>query len=154
MIATVLFGDQILDAEVAFLGQDLGAPVVAVLLADLAQLGDDDLHQELVAGENGTQPLDQRQHFGQLVEDLLPLEPGQALELHVEDGLRLDLAEAELRHQAAAGLDRIPRRADERDHRVEVVERDLQALEDVGARFGLAQLELRCAAAPPRAGTR
>ena len=32
--------------------------------------------------------------------------------------------------------------ADQRDHRVEMIERDLQAFEDVRARFGLAQLEL------------
>ena len=34
-------------------------------------------------------------------------------------------------------------RANQRDHRVEVIERDLQPFEDVPARFGLAQLELR-----------
>ena len=111
-------------------------------VADFAQLVDDDLHQQLVAGQDRAQPLDQLQQLGQLVEDLLALEAGEALQLHVEDGLRLDLAEAELRHQAVARLGRVLRRADERDHRVEVVERDLQALEDVGARLGLAQLEL------------
>ena len=37
-------------------------------------------------------------------------------------------------------------RANQRDHRVEVIERDLQAFEDVGARLGLAQLELGPAA--------
>ena len=37
------------------------------------------------------------QQLGQLVENLLPLEAGQPLQLHVEDRLRLDLAEAELR---------------------------------------------------------
>ena len=37
-------------------------------------------------------------------------------------------------------------RADERDHRVEVIERDPEALEDVRAGLGLAQLEL---GAPP-----
>ena len=36
--------------------------------------------------------------------------------------------------------------ADQRDHRVEVVERDAQAFEDVRARLGLAQLELDAAA--------
>ena len=36
-------------------------------------------------------------------------------------------------------------RADQRDDLVEVVERDEQALQDVGARLGLAQLELRAA---------
>ena len=84
----------------------------------------------------------EREHLGQLVDDLLPLQAGQPLELHVEDRLRLDLAEAEGRHQAVARLGRRLRRADQRDHRVEVVERDLQPLEDVGARLGLPQFEL------------
>ena len=48
-----------------------------------------------------------RDQLGQLVEDLLPLQAGQALQLHVEDGLRLHLAEAELRDQAALGLERV-----------------------------------------------
>ena len=42
----------------------------------------------------------------------------------------------------AARFDRILRAADERDDRVEMIERDPQAFEDVRARFGLAQLEL------------
>ena len=59
-----------------------------------------------LAGENGAQPLDGLQQLGQLVEDLLPLEAGQPLQLHVEDRLRLDLRQAELRHQALARLGR------------------------------------------------
>src|SRR5262249_23641383 len=66
----------------------------------------------------------------------------QPLQLHVEDGLRLDLRQAEVRHQAVARLWRRFRSADQRDHRVEVVERDLQALEDVIPGFRLPQLEL------------
>ena len=38
--------------------------------------------------------------------------------------------------------DRVLRGADQRDHRVEVIERDGQAFEDVGAGLGLPQLEL------------
>src|SRR5262249_46711114 len=73
------------------------------------------------------------------------LEAGEPLQLHIEDRLRLDLRQAERRHQAAARFERIPRSADELDHLVEVIERDLEALEDVRARFGLAQLELGAA---------
>ena len=62
-----------------------------------AQLVDDDLHQQPLAGENRAQPLDRLQQLGELVEDLLPLEAGQALQLHVEDGLRLNLRQAEAR---------------------------------------------------------
>ncbi len=41
--------------------------------------------------EDGAQPLDGLEQLGQLVEDLLPLEAGQPLQLHVEDRLRLHL---------------------------------------------------------------
>ena len=75
-------------------------------VADRLQLVDDDLHQQALAGENGAQPLDRLQQLGQLVEDLLPLEAGQPLQLHVEDRLRLDLRQAELRHQAVARFGR------------------------------------------------
>ena len=54
--------------------------------------------------------------------------------------------QAELRHQAVARLGRTLRRADQRDHRIDVIERDLQAFEDVAPGLGLAQLEL---GAPP-----
>ena len=53
---------------------------------------------------------------------------------------------AEPGDQAGLGLGRGLRGADERDHRVEVVEGDAQALEDVGPGLGLAQLELDAAA--------
>ena len=62
-----------------------------------AQLVDDDLHQQPLARENRPQPLDRLQQLGELVEDLLPLEAGQALQLHVEDRLRLDLRQREAR---------------------------------------------------------
>ena len=67
----VLFGDQILDAELALFGEDLGPALVAVLLLDGAQLVDDDLHHQLVAAEDGAQALDQLQQLGELVENLL-----------------------------------------------------------------------------------
>ena len=68
------------------------------------QLVDDDLHQQALAGEDRAQPLDRLQQLGELVENLLPLQAGQPLQLHVEDRLRLDLRQAELRHQPVARL--------------------------------------------------
>ena len=72
------------------------------------QLVDHDLHHETVAAENRHQALDQLQQLGELGENLLPLETGQALELHVQDGLGLNLGQAELRDQPVAGLGRVP----------------------------------------------
>ncbi len=66
-------------------------------------------------------------------------------EAHVEDRLRLLGRELESLYQPLPGGVGILRAADQRDHLVEVVERDQQALEDVGASLGPAQLELRAA---------
>ncbi len=112
------------------------------LVADFLQLVDDDLHEQALAREDGAEALDRLQQLGQLVEDLLALQARQALELHVEDGLRLDLRQAELHHQAVARLGHGLRRANQRNHLVEVVERNPQPFEDVVSRLGLPELEL------------
>ena len=77
-----------------------------------------------------------------LLLDLVALEAGELLEPQVEDGLGLRPRELE-------GVDeRVARRlavggvADDADDLVEVVEGDEQALEDVGPRLGLVELEL------------
>ena len=149
----VLVGDQVLDAQLALGVEDLRPPFVTVAIAHGRQFRPHQLHQELVARQDRPQPLDQLQDLGQLVDDLLALEAGQPLQLHVENGLRLHLRQLELGHQAFARFGRILRSPNQLDHLVQVIERDLQALEDVRAGFGLAQLELG-AAPPPRAGTR
>ncbi len=77
--------------------------------------------------------------------DLLAREACEAGEPHVEDRLRLDLAQLEPLHQLRARLVGVGGSADERDDRVDVVERDEVALEDVRAGLGLAQLVLRAA---------
>src|SRR6185503_10033701 len=137
----VFLGNQVLDPEFAFLRQDLRAPIIPVPVPHRPQLVDDDLHQQLFARQDRQQPFDQFEQLGQFIEDLLALQAGQPLELHVEDGLRLNLAQAELRHQTFPRLGGVFRRPDQRDHRIEMIDGDLQAFEDVAARFGLSQLE-------------
>ena len=77
-----------------------------------------------------------------LVLDLLALEGGQAGEPHVEDRLGLELGQVEPGHQVGPGEVDVGRLADRLDDRVEVVERDLEALEDVGPGARLAEVEL------------
>ena len=75
--------------------------------------------------------------LGQPVDDLLALEGGQPAQLHVEDGLGLDLVDLEQLHQAGARLVDVGRAADQRDHLVERVERLDQAALDVRLALGL-----------------
>ena len=135
----VFLGDEVQDVDVAGGVQDLGAALIAELLAHADQLVLDHLHQQAVVGQQALQVLDGLEELGVLRLDLVALQAGQAPKLHVQDVAGLDLAQAELGHQACAGLFRGLAGADQRDDGVDVVQRDAVALEDVGALAGLAQ---------------
>ena len=77
--------------------------------------------------------------LGQIVDDALAFQGGQPAQLHVEDGLRLDLVDVEQLDQAGPGDVDGLRRPDQRDDLVERVERLDQAAQDVGPFVGLAQ---------------
>ena len=110
---------------------------------DLHELVDDDLLDELVRAEDLLQLGDQGLDLLVFLDDLVPLEVGQPLELHLQDGLGLDLGQLEPLHQAGPGLVDVLRGPDELDDGVEVVQGDGQALQDVGPGFGLLQVEPR-----------
>ena len=78
-----------------------------------------------------------------LVLDLLALQRGQPAQLHVEDRVGLDLAQVELRDQSFARFVDARRVADQRDHGVEVVQRDEQTFQHVRTLLGLAEAVLR-----------
>ena len=78
-----------------------------------------------------------------LLLDLARLHRGEALEAKIEDRLRLLARELEVRNQAVARCVRIARAANQLDDSVEVLERDEQALEDVGPSLRPAKLVLR-----------
>ncbi len=78
-----------------------------------------------------------------LVFDLVALERSQAPQREIEDRLRLQLREAELLHQAGARGLGVLRSANQLDDRVEILERDQQAVEDMQSRLGFLQLETR-----------
>ena len=77
--------------------------------------------------------------LGQVVDDALTLQGGQPAQLHVQDGLRLDLVDVEQLDQAGPGDVDGLRRPDQRDDLVERVERFDQTAQDVGPFVGLAQ---------------
>ena len=89
----VLVGDQLLDGDLALVVDDLGAARVAELLADGGQLVLDHLHQPRLRRQDRFQAIDGLAQRAELLVELLALEAGQALQAHVEDGLRLPLGE-------------------------------------------------------------
>ena len=124
---------------------EFGAALVAVGLDDLRQLLLDQAEHPRLVAEDRPQLADPLDQVGVLGADFVGLERGEALQAHVEDRLRLLARELELRDQAVAGFVGVGRAADQFDHRVEVVERDQQPLEDVGAGLGAAQFVLGAA---------
>ena len=64
---------------------DLGAARVAVVVADRGQLGHDDRVDAGGPGQDVLEVGDQDADLRQLVDDLLALEAGEALQLQVED---------------------------------------------------------------------
>ena len=139
----VLFGDQILVREIAGLALDVSAARVGEKVLHLAQLVLDHVEQQLLGAEDRGKPGDEHLHFGQLGEDLLLLQAGEALELHLQDCLRLDLAQCVERLQLLRCLVAGCTGLDQRDDLVDVVERDLVAEQDVLALARLAQLVAR-----------
>ena len=110
------------------------------------ELVGDQFQQLLLVREDFLQPRDRLDRLLVLGFDLLALQRGQPAQRQVEDRLRLHLRQLELSHQAVARGLRVLRLANQLDHRVEVLQRDQQALQDMEARFGLAQLESASAA--------
>ena len=84
-----LGGNQILEGEILVRRDDLGAALVGEAVADRLELVADDLEQALGARKNVGEVTDQREQLLVFRNDLLLLEPGQAVQAHVEDGLRL-----------------------------------------------------------------
>ena len=80
-----------------------------------------------------------------LVLDLLAFQCGQPAQLHVEDGLRLFVAEAEAGDQLALGVVGAVGGADDADDLVQELERDAQALQNVRPLARHAQQVLRAA---------
>ena len=122
---------------------NLGPAFVAELALEGVHLGPD-------GGEDLRRVGEQRFEFGHqleqtlvLVLDLLLFECGQAAQLHVQNGLGLDLAQVERGDQSGAGFLDVCRSPDQRDHLVDIVDGYSQTFEDVKPRLRLPQIELR-----------
>ncbi len=91
----LLVGDEVFEGELVGLVEDLGAALVAVLVADLFELLDDDAAEFLLGGEDGLELGDVVADGGELVEELVDGELGEAVELQLEDGVDLLVGEDE-----------------------------------------------------------
>jgi hypothetical protein len=139
----VLLGDQVLEVELALVGPERGSSRVRVLLPDLEQLLLDDPSDLPGVLEERLEVLDPREQVLVLLLELRASELGEAAQRHVQDVVGLDLRELELAHQLGARVLGVRGATDDADDLVEVLQRDQQALDDVVALLGSAELVLR-----------
>src|SRR5690606_834083 len=169
----VLFLDQVFDLDLCLVLQDLRAAVLPVLLDHLLELGHDEVHEQPLVGEDGAQARDLVAQRAVLLGELLLLEPGESRQAHLQDRLRLTLAQAVVAgggggldlllrparaaherleplerqlHQALLGDLGIGGFADGLDDQVDLGHRHPEALDDLALTFGLGQLEAGAAA--------
>src|SRR5207249_2465295 len=117
-----------------------GAALIAVVFLDFLQFFDDQVLEHLVRSQDLQVLGDTALDVGQLVDDLLLLHAGQALQLQLDDGLGLSLREFEASDETFARLLGTGGGADQFDNRVEVLQRLLETEQDMLALPGLAEL--------------
>ncbi|MEZ5228066.1 MAG: hypothetical protein R2710_15760 [Acidimicrobiales bacterium] len=116
---------------------DAGAARGAVALGHLAEFLEHDGALTLLGAEDLLEFGDRGDEFVLLGDQFVVGERRQPAEPELEDPLGLLVAQRELVHEPFAGLTRIGRGADDRHHQIDVVDRDQQAFDDVGARWPL-----------------
>ena len=117
---------------------------IAVLLLDLHQLFADDVQHFLLVGENRLYSAIFCSISSYSLSIFSRSSPVKPLQAHVENRLGLIFRQLEPVHQAVPGFLRRARSADEGDHFVQVVQRDAQPFQNVGARFRLLSDRTRC----------
>src|SRR5256886_2603892 len=139
---TCLVDERIRRGELAWrVVDDLGPSIVAELCRDLVEILLDEREDPARARKDRLELRDELDRFAVVVVQLLALESREPPELHLEDRLGLRLGETEALAQLADEQRLLAFvRADELDDLVDVVVRDLEALEDVGALLRLAQV--------------
>ena len=85
--------DQVFETDLAGVFDDLGAALVAEILLDFLELLDDEVAEDFFGAEDFEVFGDAALDIGQLVGDLLLLHAGEALQLELDDGLRLPFGE-------------------------------------------------------------
>ena len=136
--------DEVLDEKFARIVHDAGPTRLRVLLPDSFELRGDHGPQPGWVTEDCFKLSDRLSQLCHLGLKFAATEPRQSAEGHVQDVVRLLLAEGErLGHKVRPSLRTVSRRTNRRNYRVEHVDGPQQALDDVGAGKRLAEPELR-----------
>ena len=124
--------DQVLRGHLPRVQDDGGLPSGIETLPDLGQFRLDDSVQCTCVAEDGLELGHRLAQFRHFLFEVGPAQPGQTGQLHVQDVLRLHLAELERRrHQPLTGFTPAIRRPDSGDYGVDHVEGLQKAFDDV-----------------------
>ena len=144
-----LVGDEVLERNFVFVGDDLGAAhrvlLAGELLLDEREVVLDDLVDASGVGEDGLEIGDLCEEFGEFVLELLHFEAGELVETHLEDCIHLCFGECETLDERGLCLFAVLRSADYPHDFVKVGDCENQAVQNVLACFGLAEFEARTA---------
>ena len=124
---------------------DLRAALVGVFRLDGQNLLADDSQHHLFVRQHGAQIRDGLFQLGVFLLQALALQTRQARQTHIQNRLRLFVGEGKALHELRLRLHRVRAVADDTDNLVDVVQRDQQAFQNVGARLGLVQIVARAA---------
>ena len=142
----ILNRNQILIIHVADRIKNLCLARIIVFIADHAQLILENLIDPCLMGQNILQirNFDQKILIFRL--DLFTLQTGQAAELHIQNGLRLNLIQTEAAHQTRHSLIGILRITDRMNDRIQIVDRNPQTFQNMGTVLCLLQIKGRTSA--------
>ena len=141
----LLVDDEVLGDELGLLpagAADLGAALVLEAPRHLGDLAAHHLEELALVTEDRLDLLGATLLLGQLGEDEVDLQPGQLVELELEDRVGLLVRQLEALRQLGGGVGLAIRLADDPDRLVEHVEDEREAFEDMDAALQLGQLEL------------
>ena len=134
-----LVGDQVDVRQATAEVEDFGAARRRVALPQLAELVLDDPEHPLTPAKDVLVVGDLGDQILVLEPDLVGLKGGETTQLHLQDGVGLDVGEAMAILQLLPGRGRVGCSPDQGNDRIELIEGQQQAQQDVVALFGLAQ---------------
>ena len=140
--AIVLF-DEVLKQNIIRRLNDLSAARVAVSSLDLGKLGLDDLLDLFDVAEDRAELFDELVKSFELVKDLVALETRESAERHLDDRLRLDLAQSISFAKSRLRIGDRLRGLHQLNDLVDVVESDRVTLKNMSARKSTVELILR-----------
>src|SRR5688572_14453958 len=137
----ILVRNQVFQRNLDFFVDNLRPALVAKRLLHFLQFFYNHTLQNFLAGKYLLEARDEFQGLFVFGGNLLSLKSSQSLQPHIENCLRLHLAELKLVDQAEFGRGRLLGGPDKRDDSVQNIQRAFESFEDVRARFGLFQVE-------------